>query len=81
MTDQRIVEIDRLVAPISIFANQLRQVWDTLDPRVQAFVPVQIKGPMLALFGAVEAFDRSVGLARESGLIPPKATAPNPPSS
>lgn len=73
MTQQTAFEIlDNAVDPIFQELNKMRQVWDSIDPRFQTFVPRELQAPMLLVFGMVETADRAIGIAREKGLLPPR---------
>lgn len=60
--------IDALLDPIIVAANRVRQVRDSLPVSVWKLVPVQISAPMDALFNAVEAYDRKIGLLKAAGF-------------
>jgi len=60
--------IDALLDPIIVAANRVRQVRDALPEPAWMIVPLPIRGPMDALFAAVEAYDRKIGLLKAAGF-------------
>jgi len=61
--------IDALLDPIIVSANKVREVRDSLPVVAWQIVPLPIRGPLDALFAAVEAYDRKIGLLKAAGLI------------
>lgn len=64
-----LVELDRVIGPVAIAANRLRQVRDALPASFWLIVPSQVRAPVELLFTAVEEFDRKRGVLMELGLL------------
>ena len=62
--------IDQYVAPIIIAANRLRQARDALPPWIWRMVPATLRGPVNAIFGAVEEYERQIGRLIDAGVMP-----------
>lgn len=62
-------ELDDLFAPILLACNRARQIRDALPQAVWLLVPAQVRGPIDAIFSAVERYERAVGIAKEAGLM------------
>lgn len=61
--------LDNLISPILVAANVVRQARDALPAPLWQLVPAPLREPMDALFSAVEAYDRKVGLMKQAGLM------------
>ena len=68
MTQSPLAIIDGLLDPIITSANRVRQVRDALPQAAWLIVPEAIRMPLQALFDAVEAYDRKIGLMKAAGL-------------
>lgn len=64
-----IVELDRVIGPVAIAANRLRQVRDALPASFWLIVPSQVRAPVELLFDAIEAYDRKLGVLTQLGLL------------
>lgn len=76
MTTSPLAAIDALLDPMLQAANRVRQVRDSLPEPMWRLVPAVLRDPMDALFMAVEAYDRKIGLLREAGFMPAKDLTP-----
>ena len=64
-----LVELDRVIGPVAIAANKLRQVRDSLPPAFWLVIPAAVRAPVELLFTAVEEFDRRRGVLMDLGLL------------
>lgn len=63
--------IDALLSPIIVSANKVREVRDSLPVAAWQFVPAAIRGPLDALFMAVERYDVMLGRLKLAGVVGP----------
>lgn len=69
MTQSPLAIIDSMLDPIIVAANRVRQVRDALPEAAWMIVPLAIRGPLDALFVAVEEYDRALGRMKSAGLV------------
>lgn len=62
-------ELDDLFSPILLACNRARQIRDALPSGMWLLVPAQIRVPIDTIFQKVELYERSVGVAKEAGLM------------
>lgn len=61
--------MDALLSPIIVAANRVRQVRDAVPEPAWMIVPLPIRGPLDALFMAVEKYDVALGRLKMAGMV------------
>lgn len=66
-----IAEVDKVLGPVAVATNRLRQVRDALPQPMWVLVPAVVRTPIEALFLAIENYDRRIGQLQALGLLSP----------